>query len=397
MKYNLLFSLKEESLRGRVRWGGQECAFLVGYRIDKSKWVSSAQRCKNNTTHGKKKVPASVINMRLNEIENAIKVLFEREECPTRDQIRSAIGKPVKKQIDGDVFSDLYETYIEEQISVAGWVQNTYKKHYVYRNHIMRINPDLKVSEVDDNFLNSIIRKLVSQGMENTSIKKMLSDMRWFFRWLKNKGYDLPDSALAFKLRLKETPKPIIYLTWEELMKVWEYNPPKPYLERTKDLFMFGCFTSLRYSDMINLKRTDINNDCISIVTQKTREAISIDLNKYSRAILEKYKDEEKPIPTISIQKYNDYLKELMELCEINTPIKVVRMSGNYTTTEVVPKYQLISSHAARRTFISNAIILGIPVGVVMKWTGHTDYRMMRPYIGIADEARKSAMKMFDQ
>lgn len=69
---------------------------------------------------------------------------------------------------------------------------------------------------------------------------------------------------------------------------------------------------------------------------------------------------------------------------------------GGKRVDEVLPKYALLSSHAGRRTFICNALSLGIPPQVVMKWTGHSDYKVMKPYIDIADETKISAMERFN-
>lgn len=63
---------------------------------------------------------------------------------------------------------------------------------------------------------------------------------------------------------------------------------------------------------------------------------------------------------------------------------------------EVYPKYSVIGTHTGRRSFICNALALGIPVQVVMKWTGHSDYKSMRPYIDVADRIRAKAMVKFD-
>jgi hypothetical protein len=62
-----------------------------------------------------------------------------------------------------------------------------------------------------------------------------------------------------------------------------------------------------------------------------------------------------------------------------------------------MPKYALLGTHAARRTFICNALSLGIPPQVVMKWTGHNDYKAMKPYIDIPDDIKVSAMDKFNQ
>lgn len=72
-------------------------------------------------------------------------------------------------------------------------------------------------------------------------------------------------------------------------------------------------------------------------------------------------------------------------------------LNGNERIDEVTPKYALLGTHAGRRTFICNALALGIPPQVVMKWTGHSDYKAMKPYINIADDIKANAMSKFNQ
>ena len=90
-------------------------------------------------------------------------------------------------------------------------------------------------------------------------------------------------------------------------------------------------------------------------------------------------------------------LKELAELAEINEPVRETYYKGSERIEEVTPKYALLGTHAGRRTFICNALSLGIPPQVVMKWTEHNDYKAMRPYIDIADDIRANAMDKFNQ
>ena len=210
--------------------------------------------------------------------------------------------------------------------------------------------------------------------------------------------------------------------TKEELLKVYNYQVPangervklvnndgKEYekivensgaLSKTRDLFCFCAFTSLRYSDMATLKRTDIIDDTIYVTSHKTHDRLPIILNKYAKDILGKYKGgsyyNDTALPVISNQKMNDYLKDLCELCEINTPITRVGYRKGQRYEETYPKYQLIGTHAGRRTFICFALSNGVPPQVVMKWTGHNDYKAMRPYIDIAEKTKADAMKKIE-
>jgi len=102
-------------------------------------------------------------------------------------------------------------------------------------------------------------------------------------------------------------------------------------------------------------------------------------------------------LPVISNQKYNDYLKELGELIGFKDPIKEVFFSGNERLESIKPFYEHITSHIGRRSFICNGLYMGIPVHIMMKWTGHSDYDSMRPYIDTVDSMRSKAMEIFNK
>lgn len=139
----------------------------------------------------------------------------------------------------------------------------------------------------------------------------------------------------------------------------------------------------------------------ISVNTPKTNDQLLIDLNDYSREIIDKYKDAIFPndlaLPIISNQKMNDYLKETGKLLEFNEPVTKVYFVGNKRYEETHPKHALLTTHCGRRTFVVNALYLGIPAEVVMRWTGHKDYESMKPYIAIVDSLKSSEMQKFNK
>ena len=113
-----------------------------------------------------------------------------------------------------------------------------------------------------------------------------------------------------------------------EQLETYEIPENKKYLERVRDVFLFCCYSSLRYSDVYNLKRSDIQNNKMLITTIKTHDDLAIELNKTTTALLKKYADCDFPgnkaLPVITNQKMNDYLKELCELAGIDTPVSEV-------------------------------------------------------------------------
>ena len=152
---------------------------------------------------------------------------------------------------------------------------------------------------------------------------------------------------------------------------------------------------------MAKLKRADIYGDAVHVYTKKTNDSLAIELNSHSRAILDKYAGVDFPnglaLPVISNQKMNDYIKDLCELCGINTPISRVYYKNGERCTETLPKWAMMGTHAGRRTFICYALSIGIPPQVIMKWTGHSTYKAMKPYIDIAETTKADAMRLFNE
>ena len=188
-------------------------------------------------------------------------------------------------------------------------------------------------------------------------------------------------------------------------MQLYEYQFTVNHrgLEAVRDVFCFQCFTGLRYSDVAKLKKVEVNlaGGYFTTVTKKTTDSLKIELNKYSRAILEKYGGEKiksgLALPVISNAKMNDYLKEIGRMAGIDAPQRVVYFKGATRFEEIHPKWELLTTHCGRRTFVVNALMLGIPAEVIMSWTGHKDYKAMRPYIKIVDTLKVSEMEKFNK
>ena len=184
-------------------------------------------------------------------------------------------------------------------------------------------------------------------------------------------------------------------LTKEDLSKIRNFEIPKDksYLEAVRDV-------GLRHSDVYNLRRNDVKGGHIEVTTIKTADSISIDLNKVTRELLDKYKDFDFPgnkvLPVIKNQPMNRDLKELCKLAGIDEEIRITTYKGNQRIDEIKKKHELVGTHTGRRTFIVNALSRGIAPNVVMKWTGHSDYKAMKPYIDIVDSIRAKEMTKMD-
>lgn len=416
IKYHSQFLLDKEKdksdarLRYRIKWEGNIIAFNLGYRIEIEKWSIDTQRCKANTTHGNKKIPANVINRKIQHFEqafeNTIKFFDLKKKIPAKDEFRDFFNKQigrVEKVILDKTFFEYYDDFMAEESIFSQWTNSTRIKLNTIKNHLFNFDPGLTFNNFTEEKLIEYLGYLQKElNFKNSTILKNISFVKWFLKWSVKKGYNKNVFFETFKPKLKDTQKKIIFLTPTEFKQFREYKIPdtKQYLKRVRDVFLFQCFTGLRYSDVENLKKSDVKDNFIEVTTLKTNDSLKIELNEHSKRILEKYKnykdDRNRALPVISNQKMNDYLKELGELAGIDEPVRETYYIGNERFDEVYPKYALLGTHAGRRTFICNALSLGIPPQVVMKWTGHSDYKAMKPYIDVADEIKASAMSKFN-
>ena len=427
IKRNIIFTLESRKKNGvlitenvpirmRVNFASKRIEFTTGYRIDSAKWDTDKQRVKNGCSN-KLKQSASEINASLLEYYTEIQSIFKRFEVedvmPTPEQIKEAFNtlrkpmseepKPKKEALPCDFFQ-VFDDFVEDCGRQNNWTDSTFEKFAAVKNHLTNFREGLTFEFFDERGLNDYVGYLRDvKEMRNTTIGKQLSFLKWFLRWAFKKGVHQNNAYDSYKPKLKSTQKKIIFLTWDELNRLREFKIPsnKQALERVRDVFLFQCFTGLRYSDVFNLRRSDIKGDHIEVTTVKTSDSLIIELNNHSKAILDKYKDvafeDDKVLPVITNQKMNDYLKELAELAGIDEPIRQTYYKGNERIDDVTPKYALLGTHAGRRTFICNALALGIPPQVVMKWTEHSDYKAMKPYIDIADDIKANAMSKFNQ
>lgn len=405
MKYSILFSPDTRGdLRLTIRYQMKRFTFSLGYKVDSVKWDRDTQRCKRNTTHGEEKVPASRINTEIQRYESEIIRLADAyKETPTYDQFKEDISSLFRRKEDGisknkNLF-DLYNKYVEEAGKESGWSSSVRYKHNQIWHNLYDFLPSAKIEDINAGMLSKFRDYLITQGYQNETVKKKISMLKWFFRWLVTKGVIKDVSFTTYRTKLKQSNNSVVFLTWDELMKVYSHQFKEGYLSRARDVFCFCCFTSLRYSDVAKLKKSDIQNGIINVITQKTNAALKIELNKYSSSILDKYTKMEgdKALPVASNQKMNNYIKEVCRQCELNEVITSTHYVGDRKITESKPKWKAVGTHCGRRTFICNALMLGIAPSIVMKWTGHSDYRAMKPYIDIADEAKKNAMNLFDK
>lgn len=426
LKYSVSFSLHKRSsdqnttlipIRMRVSFNGQRPDFYTGINLEEIDWNASVQRSYNRK---------SFENKELDKLENIIEDIFnefeyEMKRFPTVPELRNAFKvatnkKPPADKNDSEIsIQMLFELYAEKMGTVNQWDPMTYRKYNKIKNHFFFYNKDLMLANLKEQDLIGFIKYCQTAPIDfvtkkkkpphrNSTISHMFTDFMAVIRFASREGLYDGKLHLTFKPKFKAAAgdlKDIIYLTWDELMTLYNHTFDSPALDRVRDVFCFTCFTGLRYSDVSKLKKNHIKSDHIVVATKKTIDPLKIELNDYSTEILEKYKHSEFPsgraFPVISLKNYNEHIKEICRKLEFDEEINEVYFVGAKRFEASYKKYDVISSHAGRRTFVVNGLTLGIPDKVIMKWTGHKTYAAMKPYVKIVDDLKQQEMKKFNK
>jgi len=325
---------------------------------------------------------------RLQQIIDTFKI--ENGANPSVDYVKSELRKGIISE--KQYLLDFYEEFLfSKQQDIA--VKPQSEKDYVsLKNALLDYEKDndrLLLTDITKNFLISFVSfvsnarpekgYLTSGSLNDNTINKRITTFRTFLRYLAdNKYFIAPVSVMKYQIGKYETP--IVTLDDDELKALWQWDAGK--YEKVRDVFVFGCMTSLRYSDIISLRKEHVINDVINKIAKKSRrdrERYIVPLNSISKHILEKYNYN---LNIYQSQPFNRLLKEMAKESDIfnkQETFIIYRQGEEVEMTEW--KYNLISSHCSRRTFITRAIMKNIPINQIMVMSSHKKLDTLLKYI----------------
>lgn len=384
--------------------------FIRGIEIKKTLYINTKQKIKPAYWNSDKQNvrighPLSAeINNYLSNLKSRITALYlsndnlqtELNNRTFKDLLlKELYSNPEKEKVKLTLY-DIFNKYTEAKRPLL--TESSYKKYRVMYTHLKNYEKHYKTTltfekmnlEFFDKFLNYGLRVA---GHTNNTINKLIKQLKSFLFWSFDRGYH---TNIEFKrVKTKEDKVDIVYLTNDELEILNNYDlEDKVRLKNIRDVFCLACYTGARFSDISKLDiMSDLKSDIWYLRTQKTKDIIEIPLNDYALDIINRYKLIGKPLPAITNQKSNVYIKELCKLVGIDTPTKITRYKGAERIEVVKPKYELVSTHTARRTFVTLSLEKGMRPEVVMSITGHNDYKTMKKYIKITSKVKNNEMK----
>jgi len=402
---------------GKVKW------FPTVYRVREKNWNAIKQEIRpsgiedvpavsvkdtENTTGGTKPNPVATANTQLKDFKSKLDAII-------REYFQQHGEKPSIKQLEAinDVAKEASPPEAPKLTNVidalGAFIEtkevkpNSLKVYSALRENLR----DYKEKKYQDWDLETLTVAafdefqgwLTSRGFHNTTVERRVIAMKKFLESHKD--------LLTFHykdLKPKHKVKPpknlvVITLSIDELKALETLNLTQDLrMHRVQQLFLLQAWSGLRFSDVVRLNSSHVDGGTIRIDINKTDDFSSVPLFPTAGRILADIGTT--PI-SISNQEYNRVLKGVIKkLAEtvhsLQKPITQLHAVGKQKTKTTKSKWEWITTHTARRTFVTMCIQKSIPQHFVMKWSNHSDPRSFRKYQNAMQGELDAAQQLID-
>lgn len=401
-RYSVTFHLLPRALRDgthsvalTVTWARRRYRRTLNVSCPPDCWDNTVQLARpRGTFHDVARINSAVLDAR-----QLVDDLFVRSQLdgrlPSEGDLAALFSDGPAPETRRTVSATLSE-FVAEQTRERSWQPATIVKFDMLGRELAACGITY-LDEINEASRAKFYNLHASHGLRNSTLSKKINILNWFLRWTNAKGYT---AATITKPHLRTLPRTVTFLTWEELIHLYTFDYGSHHsLAHVRDVFCMCAFTGLRYSDAAALRWQDVDSGTLRIVTKKTVEPITIPLNRYASAIVERYRSISsgpRVLLAPSNQVSNRLIKDAAMLAMLDEPVRQVFYRGSERCEDTKLTWEAITTHWARRTFVVHAIRLGIPAEVVIRFTGHSGMDALRPYIAIVDELKNEAMRRFD-
>lgn len=362
---------------------------------NKKKWIKNPAKNRKNREIDKYLTDIqNIVNTKIYELSNR----NDLSKARLKEELDFALGRKERKApVTFFEFCDIYENEQKELRSYEGYRKIKYVVRLLKKFRDSEGNFDFE--DINSSLYNKLLTYMKRNNYSKNYIASIINVWKRILNNAVEKGYTNNLSHREKYFKREEEKIYNIYLSEKELKHLHEFNFSKtPYLDDVTDRFLIGCYTGLRFNDYRSLSKANIqDNDIIVQDMMKEEGRVTVPIHWIVREILEK-RDWKLP-GTISNQKMNEYLKIMGKKAGIDQEVQKTRTKGNRKTRETFKKYQLITTHTARRSLATNMYLAGIDLYTIMRLTGHSSVTTLLNYIKVTDEdiARKLKKHPFFQ
>src|SRR5690606_19640824 len=333
-----------------------------------------------------------------------LEVETEIRRVPTPKELKAKIdleisGAPAQGPPEEVTFLGLFKRFLDE--SKSGLRQSvkgtniharTIKKYTTTYNRLISFSKryHLTFETIDSNFYSKFVSFLNKEGYALNTVGKHIQVVKTFLNYATENGYNKNLYYQSKNFKTFNVAGHSIYLNEGEIQDLYRLDlSQEPHLETVRDLFIVGCWTGLRFSDFTNISPENIEGDFIHIKTAKTGEKVIIPIHPTVREIMAKYagKFVNSLPPARSNTRMNVNLKEISKRVKsLHKEVTTEQIRGGMNVSQTKQKWELVTTHTARRSFATNVYKSGFPAMSLMKITGHRSHAAFLIYLKITPE-----------
>lgn len=387
----------EASIIFRCRVDGKKQSYSTSIIIPVKDWNKQKkivrQSNENATTYNE------LLRSYESEIIDVVNKAEIHEAIPTKEYVSSKLSFTSSNE-KAQNLTDYFNEFIEiKKVSVSNGTIMKYKRMFNALKTVAEAsNVPFTFNSFNDLFFSKLITYYIEKlNLTNTSAKDYQKKLTSFLNWCTDVGYN--SNTRYKKVKIKIVEPDIFPLNDSEIKRLEEIDLPEYDIkDRTRDVFLFQTYTGMRFAEALMVKKSHIHDDIIRFQSKKVNGTkYFIPLTKKAKAIIEKYKNrndltEGFLLPRSNNQVVNRYLKEIAEDAGLDRQIAITRTKGQKREEKKMKLYEQISSHDARRTFITFCLSKGMNAQMIMKITGHKDYSSFDRYINFDDQALSKSL-----
>lgn len=417
MKGTLNYEIRQlKNSRGSIqlvhRFGRNKVVvYSTGIKIDPIKhWNHRKQRVKLITAQKNAARTNRFLDEKSSEANKKLTELaFSNPNYSKVDVIRifdELFGKR-KKRNNFQNLLECYEWYFEHfsknpttstQRPLSNGTARSFKRSFKIFKTFSLSKGNLQYEDITMEFYEEFLDYLRGYDYSNNYIANHIKNLKTIMNYALLRGYH---NNLTFKRRDFAKPNEevdAVYLNTEELKKIASLDLPKGQ-SVCRDLFLIGAYTGLRVSDFNRLEKENIKiidgRYYVEILSKKSNKMLLIPCHPTVVNILKKYGNN--PPPRKPDQNINRDLKLIGEKAELFEEVSITKTIGGVRTSNYYKKYELISTHTARRSFCTNAYYADMPTLDIMTISGHKTEKAFYTYIKASslDKAKKIGQHPF--
>jgi len=370
--------------------------YSTGQKVPPKYWNTEKQRVKLIREFRQAESINHLLDKLVGDVSNCHRDLLIEGVTPTPELLRVRLNEALKKEDSSTKdLADFAERVVDASNRKEVTKRSIKQSIRLLREFKESKGTSLHFDAIDLDFYDAFINYLKDLEYSQNSMGNHIKNIKVFMREAFERGLTKNVFFRSRRFKRLEEESTSIYLNKEELQTLTNLDLSKnERLDKIRDLFIVGCYTGLRFSDLTQLKIENINKQksVIKVRTQKTDETVIVPIKKIVGQIIDKY---EGHLPTtISNEKMNEYLKELGEKAKLTDKVEIIMTKGGERKREILKKHDLITVHTARRSFATNGYLEGVPTISLMKITGHRTEKSFLKYIKISQE--DNANKLID-